>query len=106
MGLKMAHAEADTIANRSPLACIRAPAAQHCGLCYLLCVVSRLLLLTVVTGEPLPNLRPPWFFDCSNHPRYSAFRQRYADFRNDFPVEDWQSEAFLEAALDIFLEAN
>mmetsp|Transcript_145422 Transcript_145422/g.465968 ORF Transcript_145422/g.465968 Transcript_145422/m.465968 type:complete len:486 (+) Transcript_145422:313-1770(+) len=51
-------------------------------------------------------VRTPWYFDCSHHPEWSAFRQRFVDFRMDFANAERDSEEFFEGIMGILMEAN
>ncbi|CAE8601242.1 unnamed protein product [Polarella glacialis] len=52
------------------------------------------------------GIRPPWYFDCSNHPEWTAFRERFADFRKLFASPYRDEELVLQEVQTLLHEAN
>lgn len=51
-------------------------------------------------------VKTPWYFDCSNHPEWSAFRERFAAFRHHFASPDRDDAAIVTEVQEILTQAN
>ncbi|CAK9000708.1 unnamed protein product [Durusdinium trenchii] len=51
-------------------------------------------------------MQVPWFFDCSNNPEWSAFRELFQGFRRRFSAPDRDDAAMVTEVQQVLTEAN
>ncbi|CAE7480396.1 CYP704C1 [Symbiodinium necroappetens] len=69
------------------------------------CRIGLLSFILVAAADDEVVLQAPWYFDCSNHPEWSRFRERFAAFRKLFASAN-DNQEIIRHMQEILAEAN